>query len=298
MSVVLGVDIGGSHITAALVDLVSRTVIPGSRKRKLVDSKASAEQILNNWSEVINESFDEMPTATRKVGIAMPGPFNYIEGISLIEEQDKFRSLLGMNIKLLLAEQLNVVPESIRFMNDAACFLQGEVFCGAARGYDRVLGLTLGTGLGSAISYNGMADDADLWNAPFKEGIAEDYLSTRWFVKQYFDMSRKEISGVRELTESADPTHIKLLFDTFGTHLGQFLVQYIEKYDAEAVVLGGNISHALHHFRSSLLEVLSINNLNIELDKSLLNEDAALIGAASCWTLAENTSGMKAIVTA
>ena len=101
MSVVLGVDIGGSHITVALVDLHKRSVVTGSGKRKLVNARGSASQILDTWCEVINTVFTGMPAESRRLGIAMPGPFNYKEGISLIEHQDKFRSLYKMYIKLL-----------------------------------------------------------------------------------------------------------------------------------------------------------------------------------------------------
>ena len=67
-------------------------------------------------------------------------------------------------------------------MNDASCFLKGEVFGGAAKGYNHVIGITLGTGLGSATFKNGVVYDGDLYYTPFKESTAEDYLSTRWFI--------------------------------------------------------------------------------------------------------------------
>jgi glucokinase len=289
MSVVLGVDIGGSHITAALVDLKSRSVIPGSRKRKLVNSQASCKEIIDEWCGVIRDVFNNTVAEDWKVGIAMPGPFDYEEGISLIKDQDKFQSLYNRSIRNLLAQELGMEPLSIKFMNDAACFLQGEVFGGAARDYNPVLGLTLGTGLGSAICRNGIAEDADLWKSPFKEGIAEDYLSTRWFVERYRQLSGTVVNGVKELMEEETP-FVNQVFIEFGTNLGDFLVPLIQSIHAEAVVLGGNIANALPMFLSPLEKIIRDGDLNVVLKKALLNEDASLIGAASCWQQGERES--------
>jgi glucokinase len=45
------------------------------------------------------------------------------------------------------------------------------------------MGLTLGSGLGSSLKKGCKISDAGLWSSPFKEGIAEDYLGTGWFVQ-------------------------------------------------------------------------------------------------------------------
>lgn len=287
MSVVLGVDIGGSHITAALVDLESRSVIPGSGKRKLVNSQASSKEIIDEWCAVIRDAFTDAVAGGWKVGIAMPGPFNYDEGISLIKDQDKFQSLYHKNVRNLLANELGIGPASVKFMNDASCFLQGEVFGGAARDYNPVLGLTLGTGLGSAVCRNGVAEDADLWKSPFREGIAEDYLSTRWFVARYQQLSGQTVTGVKELMEEDSP-FVQQVFLEFGANLGAFLVPHILSNKAEAVVLGGNIANALPFFLPSLEKVIREHNPDVVLKKALLHEDASLIGAASCWQMGES----------
>ncbi len=127
---VIGVDIGGSHITAGMVDLRSRRLVKDSLTRMHVNSKGTAEEILDAWAEVIKQLFSEHPSIQKKIGIAMPGPFDYKEGICLIEGVDKFESLFSLNIKKLLAEKLQTGSENILMMNDASCFLKGEVFGG------------------------------------------------------------------------------------------------------------------------------------------------------------------------
>lgn len=283
MPIVLGVDIGGSHITAALVDVNSRTLIESSIHRRTINSQETSENILDAWCQVILAAYTGYETLRKIIGIAMPGPFDYESGICLIKDQDKFQSLYQLNIKYKLAERLNIAPSSIYFINDAAGFLQGEVFAGSARNAQHVLGFTLGTGLGSSICTNGESIDAELWNAPFLNGIAEDYFSTRWFVKRYHQLSGVTLDGVKDLAEyvNADP-HAKQVFKEFGDNFAQFLMPLIKKHHAEVVIIGGNIAQAFNVFSTNLIDVLEHNQFKTKIKISKLKEHAALIGAASC----------------
>lgn len=288
--IVLGVDIGGTHITAAQVDLEDGSLIQQSVKRSAIDSKASREEIYNVWCQVIKDAFGNNLNENSKIGIAMPGPFDYENGISLIKDQDKYQSLYQLNIKQELAQRLNLPAANIKFVNDAAAFMHGEVFYGAAKGFKNALGLTLGTGLGSATFINGVAKDAALWNSKFLGGIAEDYLSTRWFVKKYADLTEKEIEGVKELAAIANNNpYAKQIFNEFGRALGHFLVDFIKNTGSEVVVLGGNISQAFDLFAPTLQENLKAFHLNTEIRLTKLNEHAPLIGAASCWKSVETS---------
>jgi glucokinase len=283
--IALGIDIGGSHITAALVDLETRSVIPGSRERRAINSNLDADHILTTWCEVINCVKNSVSLFHGNVGIAMPGPFDYDAGISLIQDQEKFRSIYLLNLKEELASRLNLESGQFRFLNDAAGFLQGEVFGGAAKGHDTVIGLTLGTGLGSAIYVDNKALDADLWGAKFKGGIAEDYLSTRWFVRRYEELSGMQIAGVKDLIDLAGDSAIKhQIFEEFGDTLGEFLIPYMEEHRPEAVVLGGNIANTHALFMPALLQRLADGGQPTLVKIAALKEDASLIGAASCWS--------------
>ncbi|HEV7622259.1 MAG TPA: hypothetical protein VGO09_11010, partial [Flavisolibacter sp.] len=166
--------------------------------------------------------------------------------------------------------------------------------CGAARDFNDVLGLTLGTGLGAALYTNDKTEDADLWNYPFLYGIAEDYLSTRWFTGRYQELSGKSISGVKELLETEDPLSlVKIIFSEFGENLALFLLPVIEKNKSRIVVFGGNISNAFDHFIPAFRSRL-VNN-QVVLRKALLNEDATLIGAASSWKNFSQQQGLNYI---
>eukprot|EP01132_Coremiostelium_polycephalum_P020720 gene20720-24621_t len=281
--IVMGIDIGGSHITAALIDLDLKKEVEGTWVRDRVNGRGTINEVMDAWTESIAKVTNAYAGEVSQIHIAMPGPFAYKKGVSLIKNQDKYRSLYGKNIKDMLAERLNISTSAIHFMNDAACFLQGEVFTGSMNGYDHAIGLTLGTGLGTAHYVNGQAKDADFWKMPFNKGIAEDYLSTRWFIKRYFELSGNTIKDVRELVEKyAGTPEFKEVFAEFSQNLAAFLYKFIRKKMPLASVIGGNISNAEQYFlddtRRNLAEMMGYS---FPVRKSLLNEKATLIGAAA-----------------
>jgi glucokinase len=278
-SIVIGADIGGSHITAAQIDVTDRQLINASLTRLHVDSMAAAQEVIDVWAACIKQAMQHTPVA--KICLAMPGPFNYSAGICLISDQNKYPQLYGLNVKTMLAQALEIQPEGIYINNDAACFLQGEVFCGSVSGHQQVISVTLGTGLGTAIYKNGHAASADLWNLPLHEGIAEDYLSTRWFVKRYAAISGSKVSGVKELAGQAMHDElVRTLFNEFGNNLALFLNRFIESSGATAVVIGGNIAQSYPLFKHALLAGVGKCFPNVLITTSVLGEQAALLGAA------------------
>jgi len=278
----IGADIGGTHITAALVDLETKSIISGSANRLKVDSHAPSDQILAAWCEAIKSAQQEF--SMQKVSLAMPGPFDYERGICLIKDQDKFENLYGLNIKELLAESLNIQPEDISMLNDAASFLQGEVFGGAAKGFKTAIGITLGTGLGTSSYQDQIAHDSNLWNMPFKDGIAEDYLSTRWFIDRFFVLTGQKISGVRELTTliGRNPV-VNEIFDEFGRNLASFVIEFLKVAPADVIVIGGNISKSFNFFKAAFFDIRHKHFPDVVIRTATLGEEAALMGAASFW---------------
>jgi glucokinase len=276
-SVAVGADIGGSHITTALIDLEKRTLIAGSYYRTYIDANGSAGDIIRNWAEVIKKSM-AAAAGTYKVGIAMPGPFDYEKGISFITGLHKYESLYGLNVKDLLAAALQIQPQYIKMANDASCFLRGELFSGAVKGELNVTGLTLGTGFGSAIAENGIVRDGAYFNLPFLASRAEDYFCSRWLVKRYYEISGRQVANVKEIALSSD-IHTTTVFHEFGTNLALFL-STLDKVP-ERVLLGGNIAQTYQLFNPGLQEGLSKKGLNISFVLSTLDENAALLGAVN-----------------
>lgn len=282
---VTGVDIGGTHITACMVDLDELKLIESARSRRYIDSSADADTIISAWADVIKAANGRCGFEVGKVGIAMPGPFDYQNGISLIKGLAKFESFYGINVKEKLANALSIPAGDIKMLNDATAYLAGEYMIGSGKGAKSVLGITLGTGLGSAWYMNGQLHDGDLYCFPFKDSVAEDYISARWLVNNYHSKAGELLPGVHSISERArmnDQVALEL-FSAFGRSLAGVILGRFRSAPPEKVVLGGNIALSHDLFLPACQEVLTVANINIDFAIASLGESAALIGAGCLW---------------
>ncbi len=277
----LGIDIGGSHITAGIVDVAQKKVLEQSEVRQLVNRHAPAGEILGIWADTINDRLAYCKQKATAIGFAMPGPFDYTNGICLIKGFDKYEALYGMNIKNELSVRTGVPAEHFSFRNDADAFLEGELFGGAGAGYCKALGLTLGTGLGSCLYVDGEITNAGLNVLPFKGEMAEEYLSTRWFIKAWQKYTGIPISGVQELAGMYDDNDMaRLVFDEFSVNFGELLNHCLRTFDVEVIIIGGNISNAYPLFIDQVQKHLPADGKGTVIKQAILGEQAALLGAA------------------
>ncbi len=287
----IGVDIGGSHISSVLVDMETSRMVPESLAEQKVNNKASADEILNDWAIALRKtmnsaSIDELAG----IGFAMPGPFDYQTGVALMKNVAKYDSLYGINVGDELKKRLNLPVEMpFRYLNDALSFAVGECWTGKAAGYKNVVAITLGTGFGSAFLTNGVpVIEGDrvpkmgyVYHIPYENGIADDYFSTRWFIKEYSLRTGIQVSGVKEIAESVNQDPIaRQVFEHFGTAIGNFLAPLLSKFGAECLVVGGNISGAYPLFGPSFERALVSQNVNVKTVISELMESAAMAGSA------------------
>ena len=290
-NIAIGTDIGGSHISCAAVDLISSIVLKDTLSEKSVDNQATAEVIIDTWSKALSSVLAKVPVENVKgIGFAMPGPFDYVKGISYIKGVAKYENLYGVNVAEAVAENLGIKDKMlIRFMNDASSFAVGEAWAGSASKYNRSLSITLGTGFGSAFISNRIpiVDGPEvpklgcIYHLPYRDGIADDYFSTRGLLGRYKKLTGRELSGVKELASLASSDKIVIdLFTDFGDNAGLFLSTWLKKFKAEILVIGGNISHAYNLFGDVFENRLRTENCNCEVALSKLKEDAALIGSA------------------
>ncbi|MGU3374310.1 ROK family protein [Chryseobacterium sp. M5A1_1a] len=279
MQNIVGIDIGGSHITLAQISPEKREIIASTYVRKQVNSFDDKEVIFSAWVSAIEKSAHDLVKEDLLIGIAMPGPFDYENGISLMQ-QGKFIDIYQINIKEELAKRLSISRDQIHFVNDAAAFMEGEVFGGCVQDFKRVFGVTLGTGLGTTF-YNGeVATDEDLWDSPFKDSICEDYLATRWFVNYYAELTGEQISGSKDLLDKPIEIQTKV-FNEYADSFSEFIVKYVNHYKPEVLVIGGNIAKAYPYFEERFIQNLTKNNINLQVKISAIFEDAAILGAAS-----------------
>jgi len=290
-NIAIGTDIGGSHISCAAIDLVSGKILRETLTERAVNNQAQASVIIAVWAEALSCVLAKVPLEKVKgIGFAMPGPFDYVKGICFIRGVAKYENLYGFNITDAISSSMDV-PEGflIRFMNDASAFAVGEAWAGSATKANRSLSITLGTGFGSAFISNRIpiVDGPDVpklgcvYHLPHKDGIADDYFSTRGLLSRYKSVTGKELNGVKEVAAlAASDKIVSDLFTDFGDKLGLFLAPWLKKFKAEIVVIGGNISHSYNLFGNIFEDRLKKENCNCKVALSKLKEDAAILGSA------------------
>lgn len=287
--IAIGVDIGGSHIVSAAVNLNTHKILPKTTFSVKINNKESKEIVLENWSKAINKTIESVSMhEMANIGFAIPGPFIYSSGVAMFEGgNDKYESLHKVSIRKELPNYLASRKVELRFLNDATSFGVGVSTQGKAKNYKRIIVVTLGTGFGSAFIKDGVPQvnmkevpkGGCLWDKPFKSGISDDYFSTRWCIDRYHELSSELLKGVKEIAE-ANNDYSKTVFNEFGSNMTEFMIPFMKKFQPGIIVLGGNISKASHLFLPSFKNKLQKAGLQVDFEISTLMEDAAIIGSA------------------
>ncbi|KAA9036537.1 ROK family protein [Ginsengibacter hankyongi] len=282
----IGLDVGGSHVTASLIDTCITPDQPLHLLRKDINAFGKAFNIITDIGSCINEILIG-DIKIDAVGIAFPGPFNYEKGVCAIANVGgKFEQTFGLHVKQALKDITGLNDTIFRFSNDAHCFATGA-FYRHQLSSKRTVFLTLGTGFGSAfmknevLLYNDPALPASgtFYDQDFLLTKADDYFSTRWFLNEYRYLTGKEISSVKELVNT-DPEIATSIFWEFGSNLGYFLLPWLQQFECDELVIGGNISKANEFFVSSLKKRLGIISEHINIVFCDDTEDCILTGAA------------------
>lgn len=287
----VGADIGGSHICSAVIDLTAGKIC-GEPHTGEVNASAGACEILAAWAGNIRQTIAASGIGeVRKVGFAFPGPFDYQRGISLIQGVHKFERIYGLDIRASLYPLLRECgAEEFRYVNDAAAFALGECLGGAAGDAERVVALTLGTGVGSGfvagrkLVTSGDEVPANGWVycLPFGDGIVDEAFSTRWVCRRYRELTGQEVTGAREVAaRHAENPAARQLFDEYGERLAEFATPVIRRFKADTLVLGGNISRAYPLFGPAMERRFAADGQNVRIRISTLLDSAAMVGAAS-----------------
>lgn len=289
----LGLDVGGTHITAAVIAINEMKVLDFSVHKESFDSNLPAVGVLDIWEKAIRTSWKN--SGVEKVeglAICMPGPFDYANGICWIKGQAKYEHFYSLNIRELIRKRLNLSDDlPILFDNDANCFGKGEFFKNAGNSSKRLIGVTLGTGLGASFIDNGKAldsgtqvpADGELYNVSFKEGIAEDYVSVRGLLSRYHDVTGMNIKNGLELFNLANTGDVMAIkvFEEMGENLAEIVIPWFKKFEADTFIIGGKIANASIYFLSAFKEKIKNAGSEVTVFVSTDNEIAALLGAAS-----------------
>ena len=219
---IIGLDVGGTHVTAGLIDTGDMISKPLHLIRKNFSSDAMAHDIIANIGECIKQ-IEQLAGAVEAVGIAFPGPCIYEKGvIALANVGGKFEQAFGLNMEQALMDFSGLPTIPFQFSNDADCFAVGARHKCGLNGKRTIL-LTLGTGFGSAFmadgclvnSHTGIPASGMFFNQDFNGSAADEYFSTRWFSNEYKSVTGKEISSVKSLLAS-DADTAALLLNSLG----------------------------------------------------------------------------------
>ena len=290
----LALDVGGTFLKSALISSKG-SILEDSFMKIPIDSKATKGVIIGTFIETMQSNLEiaeKYELEVAGIGIGTPGPFNYDEGISLMKH--KFRTIYGLNLKREFMRRLSLEKGfRIRFEVDAWSFLRGEAWLGAAQGYDRTVGVTLGTGLGSAFMANnqivmkgpGVPPHAWIGGLPNNNGIVEDKISQRGILARYKELSENKISEnltVREIALRGKKNNERQslqVFEELGSNLSQVLKPVLSSFNAQCLVLGGQISKSFSLFESQLKNNLQSIPSLIEISQAQLIDRSALYGA-------------------
>jgi glucokinase len=279
---IVAIDVGGSSVKSGLVDFdlhITRTT------RTPIDSQADADTILNTLRDIIQAHLAQSQHIVG-VGFGFPSPFEYDTGVCRIHGVEKFEGIYGLNIGDELRARLNLPNLIIRFRNDAESAIVGEAKFGAGKPYRRLIGVTLGTGMGSSFIVDGKRlssgkgvpkqEGGFLFPEFYKGERVDDVFSTRGLLGR-FDAAGLHFDSVADAKAAADKGDgaVQQIFAAFGADLGQFLTPWVNDFEAEAVLALGGISGAWQHFDRALNDALPV-----PAKVGILGSDAALLGAA------------------
>src|SRR5450631_4119649 len=240
------VEVGGSHVTAALVgpdgnppairNLTTAPLDPHASADVLLDAVLSCAQAL------------DAPAGVRW-GVAVPGPFDYAAGVAWYRGVAKFDALYGVDVGRRLRDGLGpALAADLVFLGDAEAFALGEWAFGAGRSSRRMLGVTLGTGVGTSFLDAGVAvvDGPDVPPAGRADLLRvddrplEESVSARAIVARYARAGGppSTVAAIAERARGGEDRAGAVLDEAFGT-LGAALVPWVVSFGAQVVVVGG-----------------------------------------------------------
>jgi len=267
----LGIDIGANKI---------RFVVWEKEVLKEGEFKLGSQsriEIKNIFQEIFQKTSDFKITS---LGVGVPGTFQggaVLTGLNLPE-------IVGWNIKQELEEVFKV---STTVVGDAQAFVVAEATVGAAQGKNQVVGLTLGSGLGTGLFLNGQlylgngkvgTVGREILNLETQEE-AEDFSSEKFFKKLGQDPLE-----LQEKAEAGD-LEAQKIYNQFGQNLGVIIANLVNLLDPQVIVLGGGIARAYPLFIKSLKNtVIPLTSMphreDIEIIPAKLGSSAGAIGAA------------------
>ncbi len=191
MTQIFGVDVGGSGIKGAPVDLV-RGTLTTERVRIPTPQPATPDAVFDTIEEVLGQAEWEGP-----VGVCVPAVV--VDGVAWTAANID-PSWIGTDAATELSKRCG---STVTVINDADAAGVAEMRYGAGQGIRGVvIVLTLGTGVGSAMFVDGtLVPNTELGHIHYKRRIAERSVAARLVEDEDMDLERwaKRLDGYLQM---------------------------------------------------------------------------------------------------
>lgn len=294
----IGIDIGGSHIGIGLVENDGTIVF---EKETFIKDKTDIE---NKIEKYITENVVGILQAygVNQIGIAVPGTVTdkkIIKAVNLGIENYELGTIIQENL-LKLSYTIDV-----KLKNDGKCAALAEQKYGALQGYDNSIFLCIGTGVGSAVIFNGkLLEPKNVPGFEFshtiihkngalcncgKRGCFEVYASLKRFKEKLvkeFNLDSLDGECIREfIRQNPDNSTLKYMLNNYIEDLSIGISNIINIFEPEAICLGGSFAEYEDILYQPLKKALLSGNLlfnkrcDIIIKLAELKNDAGIIGA-------------------
>ena len=298
----IGIDLGGSHIGIGVVD-TDGNIVEKFEKRIVSKDRKNVKKVIEEYiiekSNLLLEKYK-----ISSIGIAVPGTV----------QKDIIIKSVNFNLEnYKLVERLKqVLNIEIKLKNDAKCAALAENKYGAGKlkNSNRILFLTLGTGIGGAVIINNkLLDTGDEPGCEFghmiiqkngimcncgKKGCFERYASMKAFKDNLREVlgldektSGKELLNIIRKTTQKTQNYLKInrIINNYIEDLSIGISNIINIFEPESIILGGSFVFYEGIFLAKLKEKLLNSNLlfnkrkGIDIQTAILGNDAGIIGA-------------------
>ncbi|MBA4494567.1 ROK family protein [Paenactinomyces guangxiensis] len=301
-SYAIGVDIGGTKIAIGMVDK------QGQVKEKQVlqtNIDKSPYQVCEQIYQVAAEIIQQSGVSAGEIaglGIGAPGPIDRVNGTIVCPPN--LPKWNGFPIRKFFAERVQI---PVLFENDANVATLAEKWVGAAQENENFIYLTISTGVGGGLFFNGDVVWGKRGNAgevgfttmtPDGQTI-EELASGTAIAKRASALMNKQLTTqeVFQLYALGDSVIVPLIEETFQ-YLGRFCTNLIHFCEPEKIVIGGGVSQVGEPLFNAVRHVVrqhasSQFGRETEIVPAGLQQDTGLIGASALFLADVRGSKLK-----
>jgi polyphosphate glucokinase len=237
---ILGIDVGGTGIKGAIVDVTTGKLV-SERFRVKTPKGAKPADVADEVAELVNHF-----NWKGKVGCGFPAIITH--GVAR-SAGNIHKSWIGTNVTELFQQRTGL---EFKVRNDADAAGLAAVTFGAGKGVKGlVIMITVGTGIGSGVFYNGvLIPNFEIGAIPYK-----DYKRVEHYAS---DSARKRD---------------KLTYEEWGKRFNKFLKLTVFLFSPDMIIIGGGASKKIDKFKDQV-------TIDVPIVPSQFENEVGIIGAA------------------